>query len=129
MRTYWSPISPDFVPSSAMSAACLFQTKELLVLGVVVVGHENRTRRRLRVIERIGAQPGCESGSVLVTKASFEKLRRLLLTIEVDSKPTVTGVAVVDSFLSCQSGKAFGGNPEPACLGVLLRATSSHFAA
>src|SRR5262249_50916166 len=32
----------------------LVQTKELLVLCVVIVRHEDRTRRRLRVVERVG---------------------------------------------------------------------------
>ena len=79
MRTYWSPVSPDFVPWSAISAACLFKPKELLVLGVVILGHEDRARRRLRVLERIGAHPGCECGAVLVAKAPLKELRGLFL--------------------------------------------------
>src|SRR5438876_8932782 len=98
----------------------LVQTKELLVLGVVVVGHEDRARRRLRVVERIGPQPGCEGRSVLVAKAPLEELRRPLLAIQLGGEPTVEGVAVVDPLLSCQGSKAFGSNSQLARFGVLL---------
>ena len=79
MRTYWSPVSPDFVPSVGHLHSLLIQTKELLVLGVVILGHEDRARRRLRVLEWIGAHPGCECGSVLVSKAPLKELRGLFL--------------------------------------------------
>jgi len=57
------------------------QTKKLLVLRIVIVGHENRARWRLRVVERIGAQPGCEGRSVLGAKASLKELCSLQLTV------------------------------------------------
>src|SRR4029453_3959738 len=88
-------------------------------------GHEDRAGGRLRVVERIGARPGCECRAVFVTKASLEELSRLLLTIELGGKPTVEGFAVVDSLLSCQGGEAFSSNSEPSSLGVLLCALSS----
>jgi hypothetical protein len=81
------------------------QVKELLVLGVVIVGHEDRARRRLRVVERIRPQPGCEVRSVLVAKAPLEELRRLVLAIQLGGEPTVEGVAVVDPLLSCQGSE------------------------
>jgi hypothetical protein len=105
----------------------LIQTKELLVLGVVVLGHEDRAGWRLRVVKRVGAQPGCECRTVLVTKATLEELRRLLLTIQLGSEPTVESIAVVDPLLSCQGGKAFSSNSEPTRFGVLLCAISSPF--
>src|ERR1044071_3163888 len=97
------------------SNLCSFfvQTKELLVLGVVIFGHENRARRRLSGLERIGAQPGCECGPVLVAKAPLEKLRRLCLAIQFCSEPTIEGIAVVNPLLSRQGGKAFGSDSEP----------------
>ncbi len=97
----------------------LIQTKELLVLCVLVVGHEDRARRRLRVLERIRLQPSREGGPVFVSKATLEELRRLL-TIQLRSEPTVESVAVVDPLLSCQGRKAFSSDSEPARLGVLL---------
>src|SRR5206468_4885815 len=103
----------------------LIQTKNLLVLGVVIFGHEDRAGRRLRVVERIGAKPGCECAAVLIAKTPLEELRRLLLIIELGGEPTVERVAVVDPFLSCQGGKAFSSNSEPARFGVLLRTFSS----
>ena len=81
----------------------------------------------MRVVEWIGANPSCECRSILVAKAPLEKLRRFGFAIELGGEPTTEGIAIVDSFLSCQSGKAFGGNPEPTCLGVLLRAVSGPF--
>src|SRR5438094_6567046 len=54
------------------------QAKELLVLGVVVIGHEDRARRCLRVVERIGPQPSHEGRSVLVAKAPLKELRSLV---------------------------------------------------
>src|SRR5207245_7225685 len=98
----------------------LVQAKKLLVLGVVVLGHEDRARGRLRVVKRIGLQPGREGRPVLVAKAPFEELRSLLLAIELGDEPTVEGVAVVDPFLSCQGGKAFSSDSKPSRLGVLL---------
>ena len=38
MRTVLSPVSPDFVTSVGYVRSLLIQTKELLVLGVVVSG-------------------------------------------------------------------------------------------
>src|SRR5206468_401900 len=96
------------------------QTKKLLVLRVVVIGHEHRTGWRLRIVERVGPQPGCEGRSVFVAKAPLEELRRLLLAVELRGNPTIEGVAVVDALLSCQGGKAFSSNSEPTRLGVLL---------
>src|SRR5439155_17034778 len=103
----------------------LTQTKELFVLGVVVIGHEDRARRRLRVVERIGAKPGRKCAAVLIAKTALEELRRLLLIIELGGEPTIERVAVVDPLLPCQGGKAFGSNSEPTRLGVLLCASSS----
>src|SRR5207249_5696836 len=100
------------------------QTKKLLVLRIVILGHEDRTGWRLRVVKRIRPRPGCEGRSVFVAKASFEELRRLLLTIQLRSKPTIEGIAVVDPFLSCQGGKAFSGNSKPTRFGVLFCAPS-----
>jgi hypothetical protein len=78
----------------------------------------------LRVVERIGLQPRSKCEAILVAKASLEELGHLFLAVEFGRQPTVAGVAVVDSLLSCQSSKASGGNSEPTCLGVLLRARS-----
>src|SRR5438876_1210607 len=98
----------------------LIQTKELFVLRIVIVGHENRAGWRFRVVERIGAQPGCESGSVLVAKPSLKKLRRLLLPIELGSEPTIEGIAVVDPLLPCHCGKAFSRNSELTRFGIFF---------
>src|SRR5205814_7163061 len=94
------------------------QAKELLVLGVVILGHEDRARGRLRVVKRIGLQPGREGGPVLVAKAPLEELRGLFLAIQLGDEPTVESVAVVDPFLSCQGGKAFSSDSEPSRFGV-----------
>src|SRR5205823_14118512 len=91
-----------------------------------VLGHEDRARRRLRVVERIGPQPSFECRAVLVSKATLEELRRLL-TIQLRREPTVESIAVVDPFLSCHGGKPFRSNPKSTCLGVLLRTASSPF--
>src|SRR5438046_6993989 len=48
------------------------QTKKLLVLRVVVIGHEHRTGWHLRIVEKIRPQPGCEGRSVFVAKASLK---------------------------------------------------------
>src|SRR5438067_10471875 len=90
------------------------------MLGIVILGHEDRAGRRLCAVKRIGAQPGCEGRSILVAKASLEELRRLRLTIELGGKPTVEGIAVVDPLLACQGGKPFSSNSEPTRFGVLL---------
>jgi hypothetical protein len=79
----------------------------------------------LRVVERIGVKPCRECGTVFVTKTTFKKLRRLLLAAELGSEPAVKGIAIIDPLLSCQSGKAFSGNSEPARFGVLRRTFSS----
>jgi hypothetical protein len=34
MHTYWSPVSPDFVPRSAISAACLFKLRNCSCLAL-----------------------------------------------------------------------------------------------
>ena len=101
------------------------QAKKLLVLRIVVLGHEDRPRRCLRVVERIGPHPSCEGEPVLIAKSPLEELRRHLLALEPRDEPTVEGVAVVDSLLSCQSGKTFSHNPESTRLGVLFCALSS----
>src|SRR5438552_16863703 len=69
----------------------LAQAKELLVLRVMIFGHEDRARRRLHVPERIGLQPGRKCGAVLVSKAPLEELRRLLLATELGGEPIVEG--------------------------------------
>src|SRR6478672_11443537 len=100
------------------------QTKKLLVLGVVIVWHEDRARRRLRVVEWVRAHPCSECRSVFFSKAPLEELRRLCLAIELGGQPTVEGIAVVDPLLSCQRGKPFSCNSESTRLGVLLCAFS-----
>src|SRR5439155_26967145 len=100
------------------------QTKKLLMLRVVVIGHEYRTGWRLRIVERVGPQPGCEGRSVFVAKAPLEELRRLLLAVELRGNPTVESIALVGALLSCQGGKAFSSNSEPTRFGVLLLAFS-----
>src|SRR5437870_9749853 len=82
-----------FCTSVCYLRSLLIQTKKLLVLGVVVLGHEDRTGRRLGVVERVRPQPGCEGRSVFVAKAPLEELRRLLLTVELRGNPTIEGVA------------------------------------
>src|SRR4029077_20021472 len=81
---------------------------------------EDRAGGRLRVVERIGAQPGCEGRPVFATKASLEELRRLCLAIELGGEPAVEGIAVVDPLLSCQGGKTFSSNSEPTRFGVIF---------
>src|SRR5437762_13735731 len=100
------------------------QTKKLLVLRVVVIGHEYRTGWRLRIVERVRPQPGCEGRSVFVAKAPLEELRRLLLTVELSGKPTVKGVAVLDPLLTCQGSEPFSSDSKPVRLGVVLCAFS-----
>ena len=95
------------------------------MLGVVVFRHEDRARRRLRVLKGIRVQPGCECGAVFVTKASLKELRGLFFTIELGGNPSVESVAVVDPLLSCQGDQPFTSDPEPSRLGVLLCALSS----
>src|SRR5207249_7368829 len=80
----------------------LIQAKKLLVLRVVIFEHEYRTGRRLRIVERVRPQPGCEGRSVFVAKAPLEELRRLLFATELGGEPTVERIAVVDPLLSCQ---------------------------
>src|SRR6184192_2584546 len=116
---------PGFCTLFGNLRSFFIQAKKLLVLGVVVLRHEDRARRRLRVVERLGIQPGCESRSVLVAKAPFEELSRLVLTIKFGGKPTVEDVAVVDPLLSCQGGKAFSSDSKPSRFGVLLCTVSS----
>ena len=94
------------------------------MLGVVILGHEDRARRRLRVVEWVRAHPCCECGAVFVAKAPLEELRRFFLAIQLGGEPTVEGIAVVDPLLSCQGGKAFSSNSEPTRLGVILCAFS-----
>ena len=119
MRTYWSPVSPD---CTLVGYVCslFIQTEKLLVLCVVVLGHEDRAEERLRVVERIGARPGRKCAAVLIAKSSLEELSRLLLAIQLGGEPTVKGITVVDPLLSCQGGKPFGSDSEPVRLGVLL---------
>src|SRR5258705_12352723 len=97
------------------------------MLGVVILGHEDRARRRLRVVEWVRAHPCCECRPVLVAKAPLEEFRRLCLAIELGGEPTIKGIAVVDPLLSCQGGKPFRSNPKSTCVGVLLRTVSSPF--
>src|SRR6476620_8963923 len=94
---------------AAVSHVCglFIQPKELLVLGVVILRHEDRARRSLRVLKRVCAHPSCECGAVLVAEAPLEEFRRLCLAIELGRQPTVEGIAIVDPLLSCQSGKSF----------------------
>src|SRR5437016_663819 len=114
-----------FCASIGHLRSLLIQTKELLMLGIVILGHEDRARRRLRILERVGAQPGCECGAVLVAKAPLKELRGLFFTIQLRGEPTVEGVAVVDPLLPCHGDKSFTSDPEPSRLGVLLRTLSS----
>ena len=62
------------------------QIEELLVLGVVILGHEDRARRRLRVVERVRPHPCCECRSVLVTKAPLKELRGFFLAIQLGGR-------------------------------------------
>src|SRR5439155_21686100 len=91
----------------------------------MILGHEDRARWCLRVVERIGPQPSHEGRSVLVAKAALEEPCGLLLAIEFGREPAVEGVAVVDPLLSCQGSKAFSSDPKPGRLGVLLCTLSS----
>ena len=88
-----------FCPLVGYLSSFFIQAKKLFVLGVVVIVHEDRAGWRLRVVERIGAQPGCEGRSVFVAKAPLEELRRLLLAFELRGNPTVESIAVVDALL------------------------------
>src|SRR4029077_12157080 len=57
----------------------LIQSKKLLVLGIVILGHEDRAGRRLRVVEWVGPYPCCECDAVFVAKAPLKELRRFFL--------------------------------------------------
>src|SRR5436190_13826140 len=94
------------------------------MVGVVILGHEDRAGSRLRVVEWIRAHPRCECGAILVAKTSLEELRGFFLIVQLRGEPTVEGTGVVDPLLSCQSGKAFSCNSEPTRLGVTFRAPS-----
>src|SRR4030095_9006717 len=97
------------------------------MLGVVIIWHEDRARKRLGVVEWIRANPCRERRSVFVSKAPLEELRRLGFAIELGSEPTIEGIAVVDPLLACKGGKPFRSNPKSTCLGVILCAVSSPF--
>ena len=125
MRTYWSPVSPDFVPRSAISAACLFKLRNCSCLALWYSGMKIGPGGACALLNGSVLQPGCECGPVLVAEAPLKEFRRLLLIIELGGEPTVEGVAVVDPLLPCQSGKAFGSDSAPTRLGVLLCASSS----
>ena len=67
----------------------LIQTKKLLVLGVVILGHEDRARRRLRVVEWVRPYPCCECGAVLVPKTPLEELRGFFFAVQLRGEPTI----------------------------------------
>src|SRR3982750_2998872 len=94
------------------------------MVGVVILGHEDRAGSRLRVVEWIRAHPSCECWAVLVAETPLEELRRFFPTVQLRGEPTVEGIAVVYPLLSCQSGKAFSCNSEPTRLGVTFCAPS-----
>src|SRR5262249_10957089 len=98
--------------------------KELFMLGVVIIRHEDRAGRRLRVVERIALHPSCECRPISIAKTSLEKLGHLSFAVELGGEPTIKGIAVVDSLLACQSGKTFSSDSKPVRLGVLLGAFS-----
>jgi hypothetical protein len=125
IRTYSSPVSPDLVPRSAISTACLFKLRNCSCLALWYSGMKIGPGGACWVLERIGAQPGCECGAILVAKAPLKELRGFFLTIQLSDEPTVEGVAVVAPLLSCQGGKTFSSDSEPSRLGVLLCTLSS----
>src|SRR5262249_30151935 len=94
------------------------------MLGVVIIRHEDRTRRCLRVVERIALHPSCECRPIFIAKSPLKELRYLLLAVELGGEPTIKGIAVVDSLLACQSGESFSSDSKPVRLGVLLGAFS-----
>src|SRR4051794_20554538 len=97
------------------------------MLCVVILRHEDRARRRLRVVEWIGVHPCCECDPVLVAKTPVKELCGFFFTVQLRAEPTVEGLTVVDPLLSRQRGKAFSCNSEPTGLGVIFCAFSSPF--
>src|SRR5262245_47770615 len=97
------------------------------MLGVVVFGHEDRAGGSLRVVEWIGLHPSCECGSILIAKASLEKLCRLCFAIEPGNKPAIKAIVVINPLLACQGGKPFRGDSKLIRLRVVLCASSSPF--
>ena len=71
------PSLPIWCLGRPRSAGWFIQIEELLVLGVVILGHEDWARRRLRVVERVGAHPCCECRPGFVAKAKLKELRVL----------------------------------------------------
>src|SRR5437867_1459581 len=49
------------------------------MLGVVIVWHEDRARRRLRVVERIGLQPGRKCALILHQQRSLRRRSSVVL--------------------------------------------------
>src|SRR5436309_4166027 len=77
MRTYWSPVSPDFVPWSAISAVCLLIAKTPL-----------EELRRLLLIIELGGEPTVERVAVVDPLLSCQGGK----PFGSDSKPIRLGV-------------------------------------
>jgi len=80
----------------------LIQSKELLVLGIVIIGHEDRTGGSRRIIQRVELLPGSKSDKILRPKATLKYFDQFCIARGFGGKPSVERHDVVEAVLSRQ---------------------------
>ena len=88
----------------------LLRPRELR-LGVLVLRHEDRTRRGLRVVEGVERKPGAECRAVLGPEAPFEELRVSFVPLRLRVEPEPERVRVIEALLAAQSVRRVGLDP------------------
>ena len=85
----------------------------MLGLGVVVLGHEDRPGRRIRVRERVRLQPCVERHAVLGTEPVHVDRRELPLTLIAGLDPGVERRDVQQPLLAAERRCVVRLRPEP----------------
>ena len=77
----------------------------------MVLRHEDRTGRRLRVVNRVRLQPGGEGGPILGPEATLEERCRFRVALRLRLQPEPERRRVVDALLAAEGRVPVLGRP------------------